>query len=536
MDRLDTVRSWIADRSRVVAAVVAVVGVGLAVVRMARIAADSSHTQYADYWPMLDTMLADDGTIRWSGVLESRHEHPIAVAKLLYLLNVELTNGDNHGQAAIVILLGLVLVGLVALMARATPRMGTATRVAMVVLTAFVVFAPQGSWSYVKAMSGTAWLAANVFVLGALAAQQRGRVVVACALGVVGCLAYGTGLAVWPALVVAGVLLHGRRWQAQWPVWAAGAATLGVYLRWFATTRHFRDEAASDPVGVASRAGRILVGGFAAGDAGTAVGVAALAGAAVALWACRDRLADVAPWVGTMVFAATAAMMIGRTRGEPAAGAVLFAGDLPSRYWTIVAWAWIGLAGLAVVALRDRAWRAAVPVALALIVLTGGRDVPAALAGASENQDLVAVGMHIGVADGARIGGGFADFPAITDRAREIGHQPFDGSFDMGCGLLGEAVEVEPALPEGARGSVRGQPLHKSPGVLSFVGAVAVPGDHVECVVVVDAAGTVVGTGPTRNGPHGVRLRVIAPAQYLLTVAVRLEPGGPLYAVPIDRP
>lgn len=521
--------------ARTIAFAITVVGVALAVVRMARIACESSRMQYSDYWPMLDGLLADDGGIRWRGLFETRNAHPVVIPKVLYLVNVGLTDGDNHGQAAIVLGLALVLVGLVGLMVRSTPGMGRATRVAMVVMSAFVVLAPQGTWSYAKAMSGTAWLTANAFVVAAIVAQQRDRRWLAPVLGLLACASYGTGLAVWPALAVAGALQHGRRWRVQWPVWAIGGLVTAIYMWWYVARPGERPS--SGPVDAVDKAVTLVVGALATGRAGLAVALLALGAAGVSLWACRDRLAVAAPWVALVVFAGASALLIGRTRPGEDVGVVTFAAGLPSRYWTIVAWAWIGLVGLAVVALRDRSVRVAAPLALLVVVALTGRDVPRTLQGDHEKADLLAVAMQLGVADGARVGGGRGELPPMTERLRDIGHHPFDGSSPMGCGLLGEQVEVEPELPPGVEGSVHQDPLRGAPDVLHLSGTVTNPDGGVECVVVVDAEGLVVGTGPTRSWQREgeTRVRAIAAPQFLLEVAVRLEPDGPLHLLPMER-
>ncbi|MEZ5139623.1 MAG: hypothetical protein R2711_12910 [Acidimicrobiales bacterium] len=76
--------------------------------------------------------------------------------------------------------------------------------------TSFVVFAPTAR-NFLKAMSGVAWLPANLLCLVALLLLRRERPILAAVAGLGAPVSYGTGAAVWPALLVAALVARRPR-------------------------------------------------------------------------------------------------------------------------------------------------------------------------------------------------------------------------------------------------------------------------------------------------------------------------------------
>lgn len=524
------VRLWEQVRGRPVAVLVIAIGVAIPLWRMARIVGASGHLQYADYWPMLQTFIDEDGGLNWGGLFESRNGHPIAVAKLLYIVNIWLSDGSNIWQGAIVIVISLAMITVVGLLARSTDGLGRWGRVLLVVATAFAVFAPTGMWSYVKAMSGTAWFTANLFFLVALLFQQRDRQAL-CVLSLVAAtISYGTALLAWPAVVVAGLLRHGRRWQQQWPVWVASV----LALVWFQVSR--TDHASpptSDPVMAVRNAIALLMNPVGPDLPVRGVVLFALLGlaGAVALWVGRDHLTAVAPWVALVVYGSLSALLVGRSRIIEAA---VSTDPAPSRYWSTTMWFWVGVIGVALLAMRGRRWQVPLGVLASVLLLWKGTFTDYNLDGAVRNNDVLAVALMFDLAEGNRIAGGSTGFPAVTDRMRQIGHYPFDGTFDPDCGRAGSTVTVESRLPAGFRGEADNRPRPNSETIDHFVGWVDSPDGELECVLVLDEAGTVVGAGATRpisDVASRVAIRTVAPVGATVTIAVQFEPDGPFYPV-----
>ncbi len=514
--------------ARIAAAVVVAVAVAVPLLRMVSRAAASSRMQYADYWPMLDSFITDDADIRWESLREARNGHPIVLGKLLYILNVWLFDGSNRTQSAMVILMALAIVAVVAALARGTDGLGRWGRVAVVAFAALAVFAPAGAWTYVKAMSGTAWLSANLFIVVALLLQQRDRKVLSVGAAALASISYGTALAAWPAMAIAGLLRHGRRWQDQWLVWAGGAVAGGLYLRW--RLENPVRSASGEPMDIIRRSVLLTTERFLPGRFQYATFTLLVLVGAFALWTCRSRLSATAPWVAMVVYGTAATLMIARTR-------TIEDGADSSRYWSVSMWIWTGLFAVVVLATRGRWWRPVVVVGLTVLILAKGTLTSYNLQVATENNDLLAIGVVAGIAAGNQIAGGSVDFLPLAPKLRALGHYPFDGSFEHGCGLIGGRAEVEPEPPAGLEGGVQVSPMENSPGVVHHRGAIEAPGLTIECVVVVDADGRVVGAGihrasSARSGRYWIRS--VAPPSESLTVAVRLEPDGPFHPLPIE--
>ena len=65
------------------------------VVRMLLLVLQAHRLPYNDYWPMIDSVLTDEGGFDLGGLFELRNEHPIVVPKLLYWLNLQVSGGSN---------------------------------------------------------------------------------------------------------------------------------------------------------------------------------------------------------------------------------------------------------------------------------------------------------------------------------------------------------------------------------------------------------------------------------------------------------
>ena len=88
--------------------------------RMLWLIRDAPRLPYADYWPMLDTVLRRDGGLDLGGVVELRNEHPVVAAKLMYWLNAHATSGSNGSLGRVVVLIVVLQVILVARLALCT--------------------------------------------------------------------------------------------------------------------------------------------------------------------------------------------------------------------------------------------------------------------------------------------------------------------------------------------------------------------------------------------------------------------------------
>src|SRR5690606_29160078 len=106
-------------------------------------------------------------------------------------LNVVVFAGSNITLGLFVVLLGLaqaVVLWRIVPQSRATARAGTA---AVVVVAGAALFAPHGAWSFLRSMSGAAWLMANALAAGAVVVRARGHRLPALGLALLAAMSYG---------------------------------------------------------------------------------------------------------------------------------------------------------------------------------------------------------------------------------------------------------------------------------------------------------------------------------------------------------
>lgn len=504
-------------RGRRLALLTALVLSALPLVRMVRVVRRSSLTQYNDYWPMLDSLLRDDGGLRVRGLVELRNEHPVFLPKLAYWLNVELFHGSNHSLAFLVIAIVALQVVLVGLLAARTPGMGRWAATSLVVTASSLLFARNGAWNFVKAMSGTAWLSANLWALAALLAQERGRRFLVPLLGLLATFSYGTGLIVWPALTISALVRGPRVARTQWPTYLAGSASLVWYGLWYRSRPSLPFASRPSLIEVSGRTLEGVGSVMAEGTAARVLGAAAMALIATGTVRLRSRLGAAAPWIGLAAFGLGGSALIALGRYTPGAdfGA--------SRYSSLSALTWIAAAGLLLLSLPPRPWVALLPLPIVVAVAVGGSASVEDLKPATLNHDLLAVAIRIDVADRGQVQGGLRPFPPITERLEQTGHYPFTDDFPFACGELGRPVATSSDQVIAGQVEPRSEP--RAPEAESLVGTLGARGRSVECIVVLDASDVVVGAGVPRPRTPGGRLpfETIAPRGAGHAVYVRFE-------------
>ncbi len=176
---------------------------------MARRVSHATQMQYQDYWTALVRITNPDGSLHPRGLFSYQNEHPFFTPQVVYYLDAKLFHGTNHELGYYSILMGLASLAILWLLL--PRRWSPLARVLFLLAASAVLFCPTGAWNYLKGMSGTAWLTANVFgLLGVLFARDR-RTVLATAAAAMALLSYGTGFAA-PLAVVAVALLQRDRW------------------------------------------------------------------------------------------------------------------------------------------------------------------------------------------------------------------------------------------------------------------------------------------------------------------------------------
>ena len=491
-----------------------------------------THVQVTDYWVFLSELIEPDGSVRWRALSEFQGQHLLSVPFVIYLVNIWLFGGSN-------ITLGLVVVAIVSVQLlvlwRWIRRMNLVpfvVRGALLVFGSALLYSPHGAWNFMRAMSGTAWLTANLLVILAIHFASRERTVPAVVLAVLATITYGTGVLVWPAVVLI-VWLRSRPLVEKVAVSALAGLAVAAYVA-LRTEQVPTDTIRSIDVqelflGTARILGRLA--GFHSNIV-VVVGVGLLVAVAVlvplAVLRCRDQAL---PFAGLAVFGVLGAAQItyGRAGGLGGDGNLM-----ASRYTSLGAVTWIAAAALLISVLstfevgRWRRW-----VAIGVCVPLGLVAASAPFRGHVEidhSREQARRALHLSDAQRLKVSRDRRWFlmieqPDIDDRLERLGHHPFDGRWDADCGWLGREFDrpfedsdraasrfVVTGLPDGVRVNAEVPFAHSA----------------LDCVLVLDDTGTVVGVGRVAfdsDEAGGTDLVAYAPRSSRLVTLVFQLPG-----------
>lgn len=442
---------------------------------------------FGDYFYMLSSIFAPDGAFTPGGLLVHANEHLIAIPKLVFAVNVRLFDGSNITLSVFVWLVSLATLLLVAWCLRSFLRGRTTRQVVVIWLLVATCFPLSAMHNYVYGMSGSAWILANMFAVGAIALGVRGLTLTSGAAGVLATFTYGTGLAVWPALVLLLILRRSR------PNWRDGAMlTMGLLAVW--VERATRDIVYGHPLPiwnpmVVVRSLSISVGSFFTGS----LDVALMAGLGMLIWfifALRVLLPRTLTRpemfiVGMGAYALTALLMMAVSRSA-------FGDDTftVSRYMAVVG---VFVLSLGVLGLfvwgdaRSWPWITAFGVSLTLVAAVPTIDHFQEVV---REQDVAAVAVRLGVAEGYLRG-----FEAGSGALLQtLGNYPFDGGSGPDCGLLGAQVPTRLVRSDQVNGTVDNVSAAANGRAVNVSGW-AYSARPIQCVLILDAQGTVIGAG-----------------------------------------
>lgn len=478
--------------------------------RMANWIRSGTHVQYADYWPILAQTYNHDGSIDLAGLTTFHAQHLLTLTQLTYVANITLFGGSNISLGFWVLTLVVVQVGLLWSWLARMRDLPVALRAVLGVLVATLLLSPNGAWNFLYAMSGAAWLTANLLSVLAIHLMVRGHVATSVVAAVAATLTYGTGLMAWPAIILVAVWVH-RQVRVVAPVAGTALVVVGAYWLRRAATGHSR---LGDP-GVLQvlENTAIVIGGLFTNSVGWAVALGAaglatlLVAWSVAAW--RNRT-DMALWMALSLYGVGAAGLIGYGRQSSFGGG---SGHLlASRYSSLAALVWICVAvsvtaGAVSVA---RSWSRPEPshlrlvartLVVAIVVVAGVSVVladtgPVSDASRSRHRMVeLSLAQTVGVAAG-RNWFPLVEQPDLSGVLPVLGHHPHDGREDFSCVRLGTTLEADPTPVGGQMGR------DPDPAMLYGVrltGWVEVPNELIECILVVDDEGAVVGLGMARE-------------------------------------
>lgn len=489
---------------------------------MTRWVLSGSETQYGDYWLMIPEVLSPGGGLRLSGLFEFSNDHLVAVPKLAYWVNVQLWHGSNRTLGLFVVAVVAAQVGLLlVLLSRST--IGVAGRIGVTAAASGLLFSPLGAWNFLKSMSGTAWLTANLFVLGAITLRVCGKRWLPSLLAAAACASYGSALAVWPALLVLGWLVD-RRLLRQWPVVASGV----VVVTGFLALRSRSDSKAppiASPIDILRYGFEVVGGGVVRFDSPHSGLVGGVVVAAVAVGFAGSivtrQLVWAAPWMAIALFGLGASMIVALGRAQS------FFSFGSNRHASLGALALIGAIGLWCTVLSSPVVRELAESrvhALVLPAVTGALGVSIALAtlgfsraeldrmrATGASQDELAISLRFDLAEGNTVPlGGFAAMPrGLEELLASANHLPFSEHPGVDCGLAGRTVPmdlIDQRLPYTIDARTVGVPDSRQTALVGR-GWLRDPQGQVRCVVVLDREREVIGAGavgPVDRGYGGM--------------------------------
>lgn len=437
-----------------------------------------SRLQYLDYWRIFDSTVSDAGSFEFSNLLVLQNEHPVAFARVLYFLNFRLFAGSN-------VTLGVIVMGIVAVqiavLQRHNPLTDRGPRLAFLLGTVALLFGSGGIHNFQFSMSGAAWLSANLAAILAFHLMIRSHALPAVLLGVIASASYGTGLLAWPPLAVLALgekdgrirrlAMVGAGWVLSWTVYA------------FLFERPPGRSFPLNPAGVVFRSLTALGVSLTSN-----VAVAIAAGALVVLVALLavsrcESLTKGGMALALAMYGSLNTGLIAFSRSDFGDGA-----GIASRYASLSALAIIGVVGL--VALSHR--QAAVILMVTLGLLASSAGVPRLTS--LENFDgQLRTNREATIATILATGEGYRPIfdSNIRPKLVAIEHYPFDGSFELDCGALGEPIELNPDVQTDR---VLEETDSPDPELRRFEGFVGPNEPLPECLLVV-SGGVVVGAG-----------------------------------------
>ena len=456
---------------------------------------------YQDYWDAFYRVTNPDGSPRLRGFFTYQNEHPFAVPSAVFYTAARIGDGDNSTLGYIVILVAALSVVLLrSLLPRAWSPMARAW---MTVAMSVIVFCPAGLWNFVRGMSGTAWLTANLFAIVAIALAVRRRTVLAIVAALLAVASYGTGFGALVAIAVVALVRRQGRWRVLVPLGLL--AVCGAV--WVATSTG----PGSTSGGGVSRNPALLMSTFLSNlgllwapvtaEAGTLLGAAGLALLVVTVGVAWRRsasaedpdntvFAELAPWWALAAYAVVAAALISLARAEAFIGI-----GVQSRYASLPALFWIALLVVtARVLLTSNALAAATAIgAVAVVFVAQSTPLAAQAVGEEPAQRLLATAVRLDAADS--FGARFQRPNEIIPRLKALHDYPFDDRYSLGCGDLrpGDRVDTSDAATVSTRtGRIDSDQLTVDS---RYLRGWLVDAQPVDCVLLVDRAGTIVGGG-----------------------------------------
>jgi hypothetical protein len=476
----------------------------LALVPAAALAVEVSKApelHFVDYWYALVRFVNLDGGLNVLGLFKASNEHLIAIPSLLYYGDATLFGGNQRILGYLDVLIAIATVVLIRF---AIPKtLPPVVRASIVLASSALMFSLHGLHNFTHAMSGAAWLTANLISVGALLFAVKGKWWPAWGMALLGSITYGTAFAAWPSLALIAIMRKEPMWRRVTPIVAGAVIVIG----WMSVNHNAAGSGTESDIGTAIFGLLAVVGHiWAANNTGFAVfaGAIILGGYGAMATVRAARAPELRFWWGLGCHGFFGSAMIAISRID-------FGLDYSqhSRYTSVsvlMSLPLLVLIGTVVHTFAARHWRK-VAVAFAVAGITGfALGVPTADSVRAEDVDheVESVALRAGYVNAF----GWALPPAghqLVPRLEALGHYPFNDDFTLGCGgpELGDRIDLdgvkEMTPPSGGR--TPRQPAGTVDKVVPKPGAQLVYGwatgvdDPVRCTVLVDSSGEIVGGG-----------------------------------------
>jgi hypothetical protein len=372
-----------------------------------------------------------------------------------------------------------------------------------------LIFSLQGLHMFVRSMSGSAWLTANLFVVAALVLANKRKWVASWGVGILATASYGTAFAMWPAIAVLAVL-HKERWRTRLIPLGIGVVVVGVWYvlkpnTWVGGTP-------ANDIGSLMYTFLTIVGKmWTANNAGVAVVAGALMLVVYAVLMTNKAAHDKSLrfWWALATYGVLACGMIATARID-------FGADfgLTSRYSSLAAMVSIPLLVLMAAVLYKGVARNAQKIAVTVVgigVVGFTLGLPTAADLRNQIQEHPLEGIAIAAGYGDAMGPVLPKERELEPDLVALHHYPLNGTFTLGCGgpELGSTVSLaqatalpqpgtrSPDKPSGMIDSI--EPRGEADLITGWAtGGTNRGADQVRCTLVVDGDGKVVGAGVSR--------------------------------------
>lgn len=488
--------------------------------------------QFGDYFGMLESLFSDSGTFNPLGLFQHANEHLVFLPKIIYVINIYFFSGSNVSLGVFVwfisILTAAVLfINLKPFFHSFDPR----KKIIFAWSFAIFLFPLAAAHNYLFAMSGTAWILANFLVVCAIIGASNREYIFAGLLGVLATFSYGTGLAVWPALL--SVVLFQRFINRRIILMFLMGAVSVVIERITSSTVADHPPIEKNLFNL-FRSIFLTSGGLFTRNVNTAIFIGLISiifsfYLIQKLFLERKNTPEVSIVGGLICYGVTVFTLFALSRTG-------FSDDmfLSSRYMAVVSLFFLGLTLLSLILFQLSIRFSVVVIALLVMALTNSSiTITRVQDSARYNQELGAVAAVLGVANNGVV---FGYRERTSDILRLFHHYPFNGSGDkLGCGLLKTKVSLQ-VITEvaGVRGFIDSISTTPNPSAVQVSGWIDSE-DEIECILLLNSNNVVVGAGiqgwereDARKAIGGSRsnigfIGIAKTTQMDLKVAVRLK-------------